>query len=123
MLEQVYQLNEKFRKNAVQLSELIPSGGLMSAATTIIRSAQRINEYFVKLLKSNYGERQFNSLMDKLESNMDEIVFILDQLDISNRKKQISRINDFLKEGYNLLSIYSKNFDQVISKRISKEEM
>lgn len=120
-LEQIQKLNEKFQKEAVQLSELIPSGSLVQAASMLIRSSRQIHEDFIKLLKSN-GEMQFNKVMDQMEEEMDEVVFILDQLELANKKQQISLIQEFLKEGYGLMSIYSKCCDQVIDKKAYKEE-
>ena len=58
--------------------------------------------------------------MDKLEDELDEVVFILDQLEIANKKNRISLVNDFLQEGYSLLSIYSRGIDHVIDKKVKK---
>lgn len=120
-VEQIQQLNEKFQKQAVQLSELIPSGSLVQASSMLIRSSREIHEDFIRLLKSK-GEEQFNKVMSRMEDEMDEVVFILDQLEIANKKQQISLIQDFLKEGYGLMSIYSRCFDQIIDKKVYKEE-
>ena len=53
---------------------------------------------------------------------MDEVVYILDQLEIANKKQQVSLIEDFLKEGYGLMSVYSKCYDCIIDKTLAKEE-
>lgn len=120
-LEQIQKLNEKFQKQAVQLSELIPNGTLVQATSMLIRSSRQIHEDLIKLLKSK-SEDQFNNVMERLEDEMDEVVFILDQLEIANKSQQISLIEDFLKEGYGLMSIYSKCCDQIIDKKAYKEE-
>lgn len=120
-LEQIQQLNEKFQKQAVQLSELIPNGTLVQATSMLIRSSREIHQDFLRLLKLN-SETKFNQVANRMEEEMDEVVFILDQLEIANKKQQISLIQDFLKEGYVLMSIYSKCFDQVIDKKVYKEE-
>ncbi len=120
-LEQIQQFNEKFQKQAVQLSELIPSGSLVQATSMLIRSAREIHDYFIKLLKSR-SEDQFNRVMEKMEEEMDDLVFILDQLELANKKQQISLIEDFLKDGYGMMSIYSKCIDQIIDKKVHKEE-
>ena len=120
-LEQIHQLNEKFQKQAVQLSELIPNGTLVQATSMLIRSSREIHQYFLNLLKAN-SEAKFNQVANNMEEEMDEVVFILDQLELANRSQKISLIQDFLKEGYGLMSIYSKCFDQVIDKKVHKEE-
>ncbi len=120
-LEQIHQLNEKFQKQAVQLSELIPNGTLVQATSMLIRSSREIHQFFLSLLKAN-SEGKFNQVADRMEEEMDEVVFILDQLELANRSQKISLIQDFLKEGYGLMSIYSKCFDQVIDKKVYKEE-
>ena len=120
-LTQIKELNESFQKKAVQLSELLPTGGLVQATSMLIRSARTINECFAKLLAAK-DEAVFNQLLDKMEDEMDEVVFILDQLEIANKKQQLSLVEDFLKEGYELMSVYSKCCDYVIEKKVSKEE-
>lgn len=118
---ELHNLNEKFQKSAVTLSELIPSGGLTNATSAVIRSARKIDMQFAKLLAAP-SEMKFNMIMDKLEEEMDEVLFVLDQLDIANKKRQIVLIKDFLKEGYDLLSLYSRCFDSIIDKKVYKEE-
>ena len=120
-LEQIQQLNEKFQKQSVMLSELIPSGSLVQATSILIRSSREIHENFMKLLQAR-SEGQFNKLMQLLEDEMDDVIFILDQLELANKQQKISLIEDFLKEGYELMSIYSKCFDQIIDKKVHKEE-
>ena len=120
-LEQIQQLNEKFQKQAVQLSELIPNGTLVQATSMLIRSSREIHQDFLRLLKSN-NESNFSLVANRMEEEMDEVVFILDQLELANKTQQISLIQDFLKEGYELMSIYSKCFDQVIDKKVYKEQ-
>ena len=120
-LKQILQLNEKFQKQAVQLSELIPNGTLVQATSMLIRSAREIHQGFLQLLKSK-SETSFNHIANKMEEEMDEVVFILDQLELANKKQQISLIQDFLKEGYDLMSIYSKCVDQIIDQKVYREE-
>jgi len=120
-LTQIQELNEGFQTKAVQLSELIPSSGLVQATSMLMRSARQIHEGFQKLLKAS-SEAAFNKTIDKMEDEMDEVVYILDQLEIANKKQKISLIDEFLKEGYGLMSVYSKCCDYVIEQRVSKEE-
>ena len=118
---QIHEMNEKFQKSAVQLSELIPSGTLVQATSMLIRSARKIDEHFSKLIAAN-SETKFHSAMDVLEDETDEVLFILDQLEIANKKQKISLINDFLKEGFNLISVYSKCFDHIIDQKVKEGE-
>ena len=118
---QIHELNEKFQKGAVQLSELIPSGTLVQATSMLIRCARKIDDQFLKLLKAP-SEMKFNQIMGKLEDETDEVLFILDQLEMANKKQKISLINDFLKDGYDLMSIYSRCFDVIIDRKQKEEE-
>ncbi|WP_420577746.1 hypothetical protein [Ekhidna sp.] len=118
---QIHELNEKFQKGAVQLSELIPSGTLVQATSMLIRSMRKIDDQFLKLLKAP-SEMIFNQIMGQLEDETDEVLFILDQLELANKKQKISLINDFLKDGYDLMSIYSKCFDVIIDGKVKEEE-
>ncbi len=118
---EIHELNEKFQKSAVQLSELIPSGSLVQATSMLIRCARKIDDKFSKLLAAE-TEAKFGQIMSILEDESDEVLFILDQLEIANKKQQISLINDFLKEGYDLISLYSKCFDYIIDKKVKEEE-
>lgn len=118
---EIHELNEKFQKGAVQLSELIPSGALVQATSMLIRCARKIDDQFSKLLAAK-SETKFGLIMSMLEDETDEVLFILDQLEIANKKQQISLLNDFLKEGYNLIALYSKCFDFIIEKKIKEEE-
>ncbi|WP_436515655.1 hypothetical protein [Ekhidna sp. To15] len=118
---EIHELNEKFQKGAVQLSELIPSGSLVQATSMLIRCARKIDNQFSKLLAAD-TEVKFGQIMGILEDESDEVLFILDQLEIANKKQQISLINDFLKEGYDLIALYSKCFDYIIDKKVKEEE-
>ncbi|MEM9897358.1 MAG: hypothetical protein AAF789_13395, partial [Bacteroidota bacterium] len=74
---EIHELNEKFQKSAVQLSELIPSGTLVQATSMLIRSSRKIDEQFSVLLAAN-NETKFHQAMDILEDETDEVMFILD---------------------------------------------
>ncbi|MEQ8627210.1 hypothetical protein [Ekhidna sp.] len=118
---EIHELNEKFQKGAVQLSELIPSGTLVQATSMLIRCSRKIDDQFLKLLKAP-SEMAFNQIMGKLEDETDEVLFILDQLELANKKQKIALINDFVKDGYDLMSIYSRCFDVIIDRKQKEEE-
>ena len=117
---EIHELNEKFQKSAVQLSELIPSSSLVQATSMLIRCARKINDQFSKLLAASI-EAKFGRIMSQMEEETDEVLFILDQLEIANKKQQISLINDFLKDGYDLIALYAKSFDYIINKKVEEE--
>ena len=118
---EIHELNEKFQKSAVQLSELIPSGSLVQATSMLIRCTRKIDHQFSKLLAAN-TEEKFGQIMSLLEDETDDVLFILDQLELANKKQQIALINDFLKDGYDLMAMYSKCFDYIIDQKIKEEE-
>ncbi|MEM9894777.1 MAG: hypothetical protein AAF789_00285 [Bacteroidota bacterium] len=118
---QITELNDKLQRMAAELSELLPEGELLKACTSIIRACQKSDNYFGRLLTST-SEREFTSWMSKLEEELDEILFTMDQLEISNQKKGLGQIDDFIRKGYTLVSIYSKCCDFIISKKTEKEE-
>ena len=120
-IDDLHDLNEKFQKSAVQLSELIPTGGLTEASSIIIRSARNMHAFLGKMIQVN-NEVLLGSTIEKIEYHIDEIIFVLDQLDIANKKQRISLVSDFLKQGYDLLSIYSMCVDQIIKEKIPSEE-
>lgn len=118
---EIHALNEKFQKNAVQLSELIPSGSLVQATSMLIRCARKIDDQFSKLLAAD-TDVKFGQIMSQLEDETDDVLFILDQLELANKKQQIALINDFLKGGYDLIALYSKCFDYIIDQKVKEEE-
>lgn len=120
-LKDIQELNEKFQKSAVQLSELVPTGGLMNSSSAMIRSARKMDTYFDSLLKARSAQK-FHRMLDQVEEEMDEILFFLDQLELANKSMKISLITDFLKEGYHLVAVYSKCCDLVIGKKVKEEE-
>jgi len=120
-IKELQGLNEKFQNSAIQLSELVPASALVDATSSMIRSARKIDRGMQKLLIVN-NEDQFNKTLDRIEEDMDEILFILDQLTNANKKQNILLINDFLKEGYTLLSVYSRCFDLIIDQYVDKED-
>lgn len=121
-LEQLAQLNEKFQKQAIQLAELLPGGNMMEFSSLLIRSSKKLQLHVNKLLTTK-AEHSFHMGIDQLEEEIDEIIFMLDRLDEANRTKKIAFINDFVKKGYELLSLYSKCCDSLIKKRLKADEI
>ena len=113
--------NEHFQRNAAALVDLMPGGGLLDVITALIRSVRLFDKYIDRLIRST-NEEQFTEAMALIEEELDESVYNLDQMDKKNRKHELKVLENFLKEGYDLLSIYSLCCDHIISKRICKEE-
>ncbi len=120
-VEDLHRLNVKVQKGAVQLSELMPTGGFTEATSMIIRSSQLLHSYLEKLIHAK-TDHQLGEAIERIEDNLDEITFVLDQLEISNKNQPINFIDEFLKEGYNMLSLYSTCVNQVMNEKIPNEE-
>lgn len=120
-LDQLYQRNEKFQKEASKLAELLPGGNMLEYASLLIRGAKKVDTVLNKLVAAS-SERSFYTILDKMEEEMDEILFLLDKLDTSSRGRNIDIISDFLKQGYDLMSIYSICCDQLIERKIKSDE-
>lgn len=120
-LKDIRETNEKFQRKAAAMVDLIPGGGFLEVSTAIIRSTRLIDKYLLKLVRSE-DEVAFSQAMDLIETELDDAVFILDRIDNKNRTYKLKIIDTFLKEGYDLLSIYSMCCDQLISRRINEDE-
>ncbi len=121
ILSKIKKLNKNFQERSMQLSKLTPSGSLYQATSTLLRSSRKIHDCFIKLMNAS-SEAQFNTTIDRMEEEMDEVVFILDQMEMVNKKQKISLIEGFLKEGYGLISVYSKCCDHIIEKKVTREK-
>lgn len=119
-LEQIQRRNEKLQDQAISLTEAIPGENLFPYTSIIIRSLKKINKLFPSLV-SSLSEMRFYTQMEKLEEEVDEVVYALDKLHEVNRKYEILTINEVIKSGYELLSIYSMASDKIIEKRVRKE--
>ncbi len=120
-LQDIQKRNEHFQRKAAGLVDLLPTGGLLDVTTALIRSARLIDKYLTKLVQAT-NEDQFSLAMKLIEEELDESVFILDRMDQKNRKYKLKILEIFLKEGYDLLSVYSLCCDHIISKRVNKDE-
>jgi len=120
-LQDIQKRNEHFQGKAAALVDLIPGAGLLDISTALIRSARVIDKYMVQLIHAA-NEKQFQQAMNLIEEELDETVYILDRMDMKNKKYKLKVLENFLKQGYELLSIYSLCCDHIISKRVSKDE-
>ncbi len=113
--------NQKFQKNAAQITELIHHASVLDNCSLLIRSSKRLDNYFRKVISAK-SEMQFNSLMGTIEDETDEIIFMLDQLTAFDKKNDSKAMTDVVKEGFDLLSVYALACDKVIESRVSKED-
>lgn len=120
-LQDIKKRNEHFQQKAAGLVDLMPAGGLLDVTTALIRSTRLIDKYLNKLVSAK-TEDQFSQGMKLIEEEIDECVYVLDQMDKKNRKYKLKVLENFLKEGYDLLSIYSLCCDHIIGKRLNKDE-
>ncbi|MEQ8550767.1 MAG: hypothetical protein RIC03_22825 [Cyclobacteriaceae bacterium] len=120
-LDQIHRLNGKFQHKTAQISELMPGGNLVEFASVLIRNSRRMDTVFTKMLAVQ-TQSGLGRAMARMEEEMDEIIFMLDQMDLANKKRNIKLITELVKEGYELLSIYSICCDQLLEKRLKREE-
>lgn len=120
-LNQIQQRNEKLQDAAARITELLPDAQMMPFTTIIIRSSKKIGAIFPSLLSAR-NEMAFGKVMDRLEDEMDEVIYALDKLGDLNRIQKNRMINDLVKYGYDLLSIYSMACDKIIEKRVENEQ-
>lgn len=120
-LKDIQERNLKFQKSAAGMVDLIPGGSFLDVSTALIRSARLTDKYLLRLVQSK-DEMSFAQTMDLIEAELDEAVYLLDRIDNINRKHKLKMIQNFLKEGYDLLSIYSLCCDQLIGRRINEDE-
>ncbi len=121
-LEQLTHLNDKFQQKAGDLPNLLPIGSLVEYSSVLIRRSRRLEKIFNRLLMAE-GEGALSGAMNAAEHEMDEIVFLLDRLDIANRKKKYVPITEFVKYGFEMLSYFSLCCDQVLEKRMRQDAL
>ena len=120
-LQNLQKRNEQFQLKTAGLVDLMPAGGLLDVTTALIRSIRLIDKYLAKLVKSS-SEDEFSLSMKRIEEEIDEAVYILDRIDKKNRKHRLNVLANFLKQGYDLLSVYSLCCDHIISKKAIKDK-
>jgi hypothetical protein len=120
-LQDLQKRNLSYQKKAGDLVDLIPGGGFLEISTALIRSVRLIDKHLIRSLQAP-NEIQFGHIMGQIEEELDESVFMLDRIDKQNRNLKMKALDDLLKEGYDLLSIYSICCDQLIGKRMHKDE-
>ena len=120
-LQNLQKRTEHFQRKAAGLVDLMPTRGLLDVTTAVIGSVQLIDKYMTRLVQST-NEDEFTLAMRRIEEEIDESVYILDRIDKKNRKHKLTILDNFLMEGYDLLSVYSLCCDHIISKKALKNE-
>ncbi len=119
-LQELQRRNIKFQEAAYGITNLMPEKNLLESVSVIVRSSKKIDLIFPQLLSAK-TEIRFNTVIEKLEDEMDEVIIGLDKMAELNKKWNEKSLNDFVKFGYDLLSIYSNGCDKIIEQRIVKE--
>jgi hypothetical protein len=120
-LQDIQNRNENFQKNAARLVDLVPQGGMLELSTGLIRSVRLIDKHLIRLVQSR-NDAAFHQVMQRIEDELDEAVYLLDQVERMNKQLKMDTILDFLKEGYDLMSIYSLCCDQIVGARVQNDE-
>lgn len=120
-LQELTQKNEKFQQVATQMAELIPGGNLIAYSTKLIRCSVKLEAQTHKVLAAK-GNISFYNQIDLLEDEIDELIFLIDKLDEANRSQKILVVNDVVKSGYEMVSLYSLLCDQVIQRKTQNQD-
>ena len=119
-IDQIHSKNERFRQAAAKMVSLLPQANLVALSTVMIRSAAKVDKLLPALIAVT-NEIQFFKTLDRIEEELDEIVYSLDQLALRNRELKVPQLDEFIKYGFDLLSIYSKACDKMIQVRFKEE--
>jgi hypothetical protein len=65
-LEQLYQSNEKFQKEASQLSEMVPGGNMIEFSSLLIRGSKKIDVLLQKLITAK-SETSFHAAICSID--------------------------------------------------------
>ena len=120
-IKDIQNRNQKFQSKATDLLDLILGNGFLETLSAIIRSLKLIDKYLIRLIKSQ-SEVEFEGIMDLIEHELDDAVYILDRIERQNRTYKLQIIDSFLREGYDLLSSYFICCDQLIERKINESE-
>lgn len=120
-LNDLTERNKKFQDAVAQITELIHHKSVLEYCSQLIRSARRMDAMLRKLLATR-NEMQFNTVIESLEDESDEIIFILDQLTDFDKRNGTSVMKHMVKQGFDVISLYSFACDRLIASRLSKDE-
>ncbi len=115
-IQDIAKKNDQFQSQALGLTELIPKADMLEFATLLKRKAAQIHHLFSQLLHIQ-NTNSFWVTYESMDDVMEELVYELDRLHDLNCVMQIRPVDDFIKGGYDLLSVYSISSDQVVKMR------
>lgn len=121
-LNQITERNRKFQQAATKLNELVPGGKIVMMTSDMIRSAKKIDAVFPKLLQAT-TEMRFSVTLEKVEEEIDDVLYTLDRLSEIYRVRKFAPLGEFIQYGYDLMGIYSMGCDKIISSRVREEEL
>ncbi len=118
-IKDIQKKNEGFQRRASGMVDMVPNGGLLDAITALVRSMRAIDKCLQKMLHPS-SDTRFKYIHSILEEEMDETVYLLDRLESRNRDLKLPALERVLREGFDLLAIYSMCVDQIICNQIGK---
>ena len=118
-IQEIEKINKQFQSKALLLSELIPRTDMLEFGTLLRRKSVEIHQLFEMLIRTN-AMASFWRTLEKMEEVMDDLVYELDRLHDLNNMMKINQVGDFIKNGYDMLSIYSISSDQVVKQKAAE---
>jgi len=120
-LNDLTERNKKFQDSVAQITELVHHKSVLDYSSQLIRCTRKLDALLRKLLATK-NESQFNVVIESLEDESDEIIFILDQLTDFDKKNGTKVMKQMVKQGFDVISLYSFACDKLIASRLSKDE-
>lgn len=120
-LNDLTERNKRFQDAVAQITELVHHKSIMEYCSQLIRCSRKMDALLRKLLATK-SEMQFNVVIESLEDESDEIIFILDQLTDFDKKNNTKVMKVVVKQGFDVISFYSFACDKLIASRLSKDE-
>ena len=120
-LNDLTERNKKFQDTVAQITELVHHKSVLEYSSQLIRCARKMDALLRKLLATQ-SEAQFNVVIESLEDESDEIIFILDQLTDFDKRNGTKVMKHMVKQGFDVISLYSFACDKLIASRLSKDE-
>ncbi len=120
-LNDLTERNKKFQNSVAQITELVHHMTVLEYCTQLIRSSRKLDNYLRKILAAK-SEMQFSVALEALEEESDEVLFILDRLTEFDKKNSTTVMSAMVKQGFDVVSVYSFACDKLIASRLSKDE-
>ena len=116
-IHEIQKINQQFQNKSLLLAELIPRTDMLEFGTLLRRKSVKIHQLFEMLVKTK-SMTGFWRTLENMEDVMDDLIYELDRLHDVNCLLKLKAVDDFIKSGYDLLSIYSMSSEQVTNARM-----